>query len=282
MFFRHFTRLWSVSHVQVTKWLQEFSPLPEFCKEWAWVAAFRTYAIHHRERLREHLQNTILGIAVVINVLMTGFHNHQRPRGHYSHDWAQLGISVLGWCMLLLTALNCAVWLCIHYFTLQQSWSMRRGNKGNLRFPLLSFLYTLVLALMAAGALRFKHPADGNPIFSAPQTSYSQHNHDKRNQTWTYKYNRDHHHNVNHTQNLDYKRNRHHNCNCSHVCKPTRTTNVRLEKESNNIRLTYALTWGLGFTLVCAGLCTATSIGVCIGTCTGVCVGVGVAVCPGL
>ena len=70
-------------HEQVTKWLQEFSPLPTFCRDWAWVAAFRAYAIHHRERLRAHLQNTILAVAVVINVLMTACHHRQGIGGPY-------------------------------------------------------------------------------------------------------------------------------------------------------------------------------------------------------
>ena len=56
--------------------------------------------------------------------------------------------------MMLLTTLNCAVWVYIHFFTLHDMWHKGRAHKANVGC-LLSFLYTLALVLMAAWGVLF-------------------------------------------------------------------------------------------------------------------------------
>ena len=97
----------------MTEWLEETLPFA------AWLPTTRAYVIDHREQLREHLQNTILGGAVVINVVVTVAHDHQPRHGH-SPAGAEAVVAVLSWAMLLLTLFNCASWLYVHYFTLLQ------------------------------------------------------------------------------------------------------------------------------------------------------------------
>ena len=52
-----------------------------------------------------------LGTAVVINVLVTVFHNQQDVKTGGYDAWEQIIVLVLGWVMLLLTTFNCGVWL---------------------------------------------------------------------------------------------------------------------------------------------------------------------------
>ena len=99
-------------HHRVTEWLHEvvvvpeWAPLPRRC---------RTYAVHRREKLTEHLQNTILGLAVVINVLVMAFHDRQ-PKGSGYGPLEKLIVSVLGLATLGLSTLNCAVWVGLQWF----------------------------------------------------------------------------------------------------------------------------------------------------------------------
>ena len=106
-------------HRRVTEWLEEhFCPLPSFedSRVAARVAGYRSYLIHHRERMRELLQNVILAVAVLVNVAVTVFHNDITTRRCYD-VWEQVAITALSWVMVLLTGLNFCVCLYLKGYT---------------------------------------------------------------------------------------------------------------------------------------------------------------------
>ena len=68
--------------------------------------------------------------------------------GHYGLA-ALSAIFLFGWALLLLTLVNCTVWVYVHYFTvLQHGWVVRKGAAPNWQLYS-SALYTFALALMA-------------------------------------------------------------------------------------------------------------------------------------
>ena len=106
-------------HQRVTEWLQDAFVPPPVVMLLPGVDAFRMHAIHHRERLREYLQNTILALAVVVNVVITVSH-HQQGHGSPYGTTAQCAISALGLAIMALTIMNCGIWLCLHFLTFEQ------------------------------------------------------------------------------------------------------------------------------------------------------------------
>ena len=91
-----------------------------------WVSTLRMYAIHNRENMRDHLETTIWGYAVAINLLVTGCHGQQSDGRDYG-PLAELAIGALGFHSLVLTALNWLVWLGLHSFDFQQQrWKLLR------------------------------------------------------------------------------------------------------------------------------------------------------------
>ena len=71
--------------------------------------AYCIYWIHHRERMRELLENTILFLAVIINILLTAFHNQKTEKGEYDL-WEKVIIYGLSWAVTGLTVINFVVW----------------------------------------------------------------------------------------------------------------------------------------------------------------------------
>ena len=128
---------------RMTEWLQE-GLLPLVAAVCPRLARKGGSWIHHRELMQDHLQNVILAVAVVVNVVVTVFHND------LSYEfWEQAIISALSWALVGLTGLNFAVSAYLSRFTIQQEgWVVRRRNAVHFRFYF-PVAYTALLALMA-------------------------------------------------------------------------------------------------------------------------------------
>ena len=96
-------------HRRVTEWLEE-TFMPKAVDAWPKVARHCRYLIHRRKAIREFLQNTILVVAVVINVVATVLHNDLKYQ-----FWEQMVISFLSWVLVLLTAANFFGALCTYH-----------------------------------------------------------------------------------------------------------------------------------------------------------------------
>ena len=148
---------------QVTDWLEaNFLPLPEsLATFWPKATSVREYLIQNRERVGEQWENYTLYVAVVINVLVTAFHD---PKGEqYPHPFVEHVVEALSWFMVLLTAPNC---ICYEYVRTIVMNKIKLETKSGQFKSCLSHLYPI--GLMTMSILGMPPPPDVYPRHAPP------------------------------------------------------------------------------------------------------------------